>query len=163
MHDLAAAARLIFHPNINTASVTISGADLRAVSDVARQPGVVDAGGARRRKCGELRSIFRTFVNFFTKPSIMWIPLPVGAMAMSKTRSAVFVRPVGQIPAGQRIAGGAGRVASYTLIGAIILLGGIGYAVDVWQGTAPWGLFDRALCSGSSSGFYELVKTIWHK
>lgn len=50
--------------------------------------------------------------------------------------------------------------ASYTLIGAIILLGGIGYAVDDWQGTAPWGLF-IGLILGLVVGFYELMKTIW--
>ena len=50
--------------------------------------------------------------------------------------------------------------ASYTLIGAILLLGGIGYAVDSWQGTAPWGLF-AGLTLGIVVGFYELVKTIW--
>ena len=47
--------------------------------------------------------------------------------------------------------------ASYTLIGAIILLGGIGYAVDSWQGTAPWGLV-IGLLLGIVVGFYELVK-----
>jgi len=52
--------------------------------------------------------------------------------------------------------------ASYTLIGAIVLLGGIGYAVDAWQGTAPWGLF-VGLLLGIVVGFYELVKTIWGK
>ena len=52
--------------------------------------------------------------------------------------------------------------ASYTLIGAIILLGGIGYAVDMWRGTAPWGLM-IGLFFGLVVGFYELVKTIWHK
>ena len=52
--------------------------------------------------------------------------------------------------------------ASYTLIGAIILLGGIGYAVDMWRGTAPWGLL-IGLLFGLVVGFYELVKTIWHK
>lgn len=51
--------------------------------------------------------------------------------------------------------------ASYTLIGAILLLGGIGYAVDAWLGTAPWGLF-VGLITGLVVGFYELVKTIWH-
>ena len=50
--------------------------------------------------------------------------------------------------------------ASYTLIGAIILLGGIGYGVDAWQGTAPWGLF-IGLLLGVVVGFYELMKTIW--
>ncbi len=52
--------------------------------------------------------------------------------------------------------------ASYTLIGAILLLGGIGYAVDVWQGTAPWGAL-VGLMAGVVVGFYELVKTIWHE
>ncbi len=75
---------------------------------------------------------------------------------------AVFVRPVGQIPAGERGPGGAGGAASYTLIGAIILLGGIGYAVDAWKGTAPWGVF-VGLSLGIVVGFYELVKTMWHR
>ena len=44
-----------------------------------------------------------------------------------------------------------------TLVGAIILLGGIGYALDRWQGRAL-GPADRACCSGSSVGFYELVE-----
>ncbi len=52
--------------------------------------------------------------------------------------------------------------ASYTLIGAIILLGGIGYAVDQWKGTAPWGLF-IGLLLGLIVGFYELAKVVWHR
>ena len=31
-------------------------------------------------------------------------------------------------------------MASYTLVGGIILLGGLGYAIDAWRGSAPWGL-----------------------
>ena len=50
--------------------------------------------------------------------------------------------------------------ASYTLIGAILLLGGIGYGVDQWQGTAPWGLF-AGLVLGLIVGFYELAKVVW--
>lgn len=50
--------------------------------------------------------------------------------------------------------------ASYTLVGAIILLGGIGYAVDEWQGTAPWFLVG-GLFAGIVVGFYELIKTVW--
>ena len=50
--------------------------------------------------------------------------------------------------------------ASYTLIGAIILLGGLGYAIDQWQGTAPWGLF-VGLVLGLVVGFYELAKVVW--
>jgi F0F1-type ATP synthase assembly protein I len=55
---------------------------------------------------------------------------------------------------------GPAAAASYTLIGAIILLGGIGYAVDYWRGTAPWGLV-IGLALGLVVGFYELVKTAW--
>ncbi len=51
---------------------------------------------------------------------------------------------------------------SYTLIGAIILLGGIGYALDEWRGTSPWFLFG-GLILGLIVGFYELAKTLWQK
>jgi F0F1-type ATP synthase assembly protein I len=51
-------------------------------------------------------------------------------------------------------------VASYTLIGAIILLGGIGYAVDRWRGTSPWFLV-AGLLLGLVVGFYELAKAVW--
>jgi F0F1-type ATP synthase assembly protein I len=52
--------------------------------------------------------------------------------------------------------------ASYTLIGAIILLGGIGYTIDRWQGTAPWGILGGLLL-GLIVGFYELAKSVWRK
>ena len=52
--------------------------------------------------------------------------------------------------------------ASYTLIGAIILLGGIGYAVDRWLATSPWFLL-AGLALGLIVGFYELAKTVWHR
>jgi F0F1-type ATP synthase assembly protein I len=51
-------------------------------------------------------------------------------------------------------------LASYTLIGAIILLGGIGYMVDRWQGTDPWFLLGGLLL-GVIVGFYELAKAVW--
>jgi F0F1-type ATP synthase assembly protein I len=47
--------------------------------------------------------------------------------------------------------------ASYALIGALILFGGIGYAIDQWQGTSPWFLLG-GLILGMIVGFYELVK-----
>ena len=47
--------------------------------------------------------------------------------------------------------------ASYTLIGGILLLGGIGYGVDYWRGTSPWFLI-AGLALGIVVGFYELVK-----
>ena len=52
--------------------------------------------------------------------------------------------------------------ASYTLVGSIILLGGIGYAYDWWRLTAPWGLV-IGLTLGIIVGFYELVKTVWRR
>jgi F0F1-type ATP synthase assembly protein I len=52
--------------------------------------------------------------------------------------------------------------ASYTLVGAIILLGGLGYAFDGWQNTAPWGLL-TGLGLGIVVGFYELIKVAWPK
>ena len=52
--------------------------------------------------------------------------------------------------------------ASYTLIGAIILLGGIGYAHRRWRGTSPWFLVGGLLL-GIVVGMYELAKTVWHK
>jgi F0F1-type ATP synthase assembly protein I len=55
---------------------------------------------------------------------------------------------------------GPAAAASYTLIGAIILLGGLGYAFDAWRGTSPWGLV-VGLILGLVVGFYELMKTIW--
>jgi F0F1-type ATP synthase assembly protein I len=57
---------------------------------------------------------------------------------------------------------GSAAGASYTLIGAIILLGGIGYAVDRWRGTSPWFLAG-GLFLGIAVGMYELSKTVWRK
>ena len=55
---------------------------------------------------------------------------------------------------------GPAATVSYTLIGAILLLGGIGYAIDQWRGTSPWFLFGGLLL-GLIVGFYELAKTLW--
>ncbi|MBI4888636.1 MAG: AtpZ/AtpI family protein [Acidobacteria bacterium] len=59
------------------------------------------------------------------------------------------------------VGSGPAAAASYTLIGAIVLLGGIGYALDLWRGTAHWFLFG-GLVLGLIVGFYELARTIWH-
>lgn len=50
----------------------------------------------------------------------------------------------------------------YTLIGAILLLGGIGYAIDAWRGTSPWFLVGGLLL-GIVVGMYELAKTVFPK
>ena len=50
--------------------------------------------------------------------------------------------------------------ASYTLIGAIIVLGGLGYFADTWLGTSPW-LLLLGLLLGIVVGFYELAMVVW--
>ena len=52
--------------------------------------------------------------------------------------------------------------ASYTLIGAILLLGGIGLVIDNWQDSSPWFLL-AGLILGIIVGFYELAKTVWKR
>jgi F0F1-type ATP synthase assembly protein I len=72
--------------------------------------------------------------------------------------------PTGSLKALQTTISRSGPAAtvSYTLIGAIVLLGGIGYALDEWRGTSPWFLFG-GLVLGLIVGFYELAKAIWQK
>ena len=55
---------------------------------------------------------------------------------------------------------GPAAAASYALIGAIILLGGIGYVVDLWRGTSPWFML-IGLLLGIIVGFWELAKAVW--
>ena len=52
--------------------------------------------------------------------------------------------------------------ASYTLIGAILILGFIGYFIDEWLGTSPIFLL-IGLLLGIIVGFYEIAKIIWVK
>jgi F0F1-type ATP synthase assembly protein I len=80
-------------------------------------------------------------------------------MADDDNRGAFFGRSMQYLQENVRRAGPAAG-ASYTLIGAIILLGGIGYAIDSWQGTAPWYLLGGLLL-GIVVGFYELAKIVW--
>jgi F0F1-type ATP synthase assembly protein I len=53
-------------------------------------------------------------------------------------------------------------MGSYTLIGAIMLLGGIGYAVDLWRGRSHWFLL-TGLVLGMIVGFYELAKAVFKR
>lgn len=57
---------------------------------------------------------------------------------------------------------GTAASASYGLIGAIILLGGIGYGLDQWLGTWPWCLFG-GLMLGIVVGFYQLAMMVWRR
>jgi F0F1-type ATP synthase assembly protein I len=53
---------------------------------------------------------------------------------------------------------GPAAAAAYTLVGAVLGLGGLGYAIDGWRGTSPWFLVG-GLFLGMTVGFYELVKS----
>ncbi|HKW02541.1 MAG TPA: AtpZ/AtpI family protein [Vicinamibacterales bacterium] len=57
---------------------------------------------------------------------------------------------------------GPAAAAAYTLVGAIVMLGGGGYLLDRWLNTAPWGVF-VGLLLGIAVGFYELVKSTWQR
>ena len=89
-------------------------------------------------------------MNFFTRYAIVGMP-DDDFLARSLRYLQENVRRSGPAAA-----------ASYTLIGAILLLGGIGYAIDEWRGTSPWGLL-IGLLVGLLVGFYELAKTVWHR
>ena len=52
--------------------------------------------------------------------------------------------------------------AGYGLIGALLLFGGVGYALDRWLGTEPWYLLGGMIL-GIIVGFYGLAKTVWHR
>jgi F0F1-type ATP synthase assembly protein I len=66
-----------------------------------------------------------------------------------------FTRSLGRFQEGVQKSG-------YSLIGAIMLLGGLGYLFDSWRDTAPWGLV-TGLLLGLVVGFYELAKAVWHR
>ena len=57
---------------------------------------------------------------------------------------------------------GPAAAASYGLIGSIVVMGGIGYAIDYWRGTFP-GWFLGGLIVGLIAGFYQLAKAIWQR
>jgi F0F1-type ATP synthase assembly protein I len=78
-----------------------------------------------------------------------------------KTRESALARMARALQENAQRAGPAAG-ASYTLVGAIILLGGLGYALDAWLDTRPWGLM-IGLGLGMVVGFYELVKTVWRR
>lgn len=83
-----------------------------------------------------------------------------GSVAMARKQSAFSLGRATQAFQDNLRRSGPAAGASYTLIGGILLLGGIGYAVDAWQGSGPWGLLVGVML-GLVVGFYELAKTIW--
>jgi F0F1-type ATP synthase assembly protein I len=78
-----------------------------------------------------------------------------------KQREIFFAKSLRSLQENVRNSGSA-AAAGYTLIGSLLLLGGIGYAIDAWRGTSPWFLLSGLLL-GLIVGFFELARTIWNK
>ena len=51
-------------------------------------------------------------------------------------------------------------LASYALIGAVLVTGGTGYTLDKWMDTSPWFLV-AGLLAGIGVGLYNLAKIVW--
>ena len=86
-------------------------------------------------------------------------PVRVRQIAMAKKDSRFsFARSI-QVFQDNVSRAGPAATASYSLVGAIVVLGGLGYAADRWFGSAPWGAFS-GLMLGLVVGFYELVKAV---
>jgi F0F1-type ATP synthase assembly protein I len=104
-------------------------------------------------------------VNFFTRYAILsrfWLEQRRLLDAMPEDESGSFIGRSFQYFQETVRSSGPAASASYALIGAIILFGGIGYAFDVWRATSPWGLL-IGLLLGLIVGFYELAKAVWRQ
>ena len=84
-----------------------------------------------------------------------------GAVMAKDDRRHWLMRSLGAMQDSAMRAGPA-AAASYTLVGSIVLLGTVGFFLDRWLGTSPWGLIGGLLL-GVAVGFYELVKTTWRR
>ena len=51
-------------------------------------------------------------------------------------------------------------MAGYSMTGAIVMIGGIGYAIDAWRG-AGHAFLIGGLVLGLIVGFYELARVMW--
>ena len=76
-------------------------------------------------------------------------------------RTSSLARAMKALQANMTSAGPA-VAASYTLLGAILLLGGIGYVVDSRFGTSP-AFVATGLVLGVVVGLYQLAKTLWRR
>jgi F0F1-type ATP synthase assembly protein I len=86
----------------------------------------------------------------------------VASLAMSEPdRSSSLTRAMKALQAGVESAGPA-AAASYALLGAILLLGGIGWALDARFGTSP-AFVVTGLMLGVAVGLYQLAKVLWRR
>ncbi len=84
-----------------------------------------------------------------------------GDAGMPDERDTSLARSLQSLHENIRRAGPA-ATASYSLIGALLLLGGAGVLVDRWQGTAPWGVL-AGMALGLVVGFYQLAMVMWRR
>ena len=84
-----------------------------------------------------------------------------GTFAMARDDRGFLARSAQQLQENAERAGPAAG-ASYTLIGALVVLGGLGYAIDAWRGTSPWFLLGGLLL-GIVVGMWELARTVFHR
>ena len=82
-------------------------------------------------------------------------------MAVGNERGPSWLKNLQALNAGIQQAGPAATVG-YTLIGAILLCGAVGYGIDRWFGTEPNGLV-FGLLFGVAAGLYSLAKALWHR
>lgn len=88
--------------------------------------------------------------------------MTVSSRAMPRDDRASFLARALKTLQGNVESAGPAVAASYTLIGAICLLGGIGYALDVRYGTAPMFVV-TGLVLGVVVGLYHLAKILWRR
>jgi len=87
--------------------------------------------------------------------------VPSTRFMAKKNRGFSYARSAKSLQENAERAGSAAG-AAYTLVGGILVLGGIGYAIDRWRDSSPWGLI-IGLVLGVVVGFYDLVKTTWRR
>jgi F0F1-type ATP synthase assembly protein I len=75
-------------------------------------------------------------------------------------RSSLLARLTQSLPGTVRPTDSSAMMASYTLIGSIIVFGGLGAGLDRWLSTSPWFLLGGLLL-GLIVGFYELAKAVF--
>lgn len=83
------------------------------------------------------------------------------AMPRDDDRASFLARVLKTFQANVESAGPA-AAGSYTLIGSIFLLGGIGYFVDARYDTSPAGVV-TGLLLGVAAGLYHLAKMTWRR
>jgi hypothetical protein len=101
-------------------------------------------------------------VNFFTMWYICTASVAGGTSVMPGENREGWLERTNRTLQSSVGSAGPAAAASYSLIGAIVVLGGLGYALDRWRGTGPWGLLGGLLL-GLVVGFYQLAMTVWHK